>query len=88
MAAVGREMGLDMGHLDGRAHETKRKSAGSMDEFLRNMRAEKPIGTRSFGKEEETSRYPLEVIVSNSLRTFDPKFSLFIEFAFKSNLDD
>jgi hypothetical protein len=34
-------MGLDMGHLDGRAHETKRKSAGSMDEFFRNMGTEK-----------------------------------------------
>jgi hypothetical protein len=34
-------MGLDMGHLDGRAHETKGKSARSMDEFLRNMGTEK-----------------------------------------------
>jgi hypothetical protein len=41
MAAVGREMGLDMGHPDGCAHETKRKSAGSMDEFFRNMGTEK-----------------------------------------------
>jgi hypothetical protein len=42
MAAVGREMGLDMGHPDGCAHETKRKSAGSMDEFFWNMGTEKP----------------------------------------------
>ena len=40
------------------------------------------------GAPPPTSRYPLEVIVSNSFRIFDPKFSLFIEFAFKSNLDD
>ena len=53
MAAVGREMGLDMGHLDGRAHETKGKSAGSMDEFLRNMRAEKPDRNTVFWERRE-----------------------------------
>jgi hypothetical protein len=42
MATVGRKMGLNMGHLDGRAHETKGKSAGSVDEFLGNMGTEKP----------------------------------------------
>jgi hypothetical protein len=41
VAAVRRKMGLDMGHLDGCAHETKGKSAGSMDEFFRNMGTEK-----------------------------------------------
>jgi hypothetical protein len=41
MAAVGGKMRLDMGHLDGGAHETKRKSPGSMNEFFRNIRTEK-----------------------------------------------
>jgi hypothetical protein len=42
MAAVGRKMCLDMGHLDGRAHETKRKSTRCMDEFFGDVGAEKP----------------------------------------------
>jgi hypothetical protein len=41
MAAVRRKMGLDMGHLNGGVHETKGKSARSMDEFFRNMGTEK-----------------------------------------------
>jgi hypothetical protein len=41
MATVRRKMGLDMGHLDGRAHETKRKSPRGMDELFRNIGTEK-----------------------------------------------
>ena len=34
-------MGLDMGHLNGRAHKTEGKSPSRMDEFFRNIRTEK-----------------------------------------------
>jgi hypothetical protein len=44
MATVRRKMGLDMGHLDGRAHETKRKSPRGMDELFRNIGTEKTDG--------------------------------------------
>jgi hypothetical protein len=42
MAAVGGKMGLDMGHLNGGAHETEGKSTCCMDEFFGNMGTEKP----------------------------------------------
>jgi len=45
MATVGGKMCLDMGHLDGCAHETKRKSPGSMNEFFRNKGTEKTNGS-------------------------------------------
>jgi hypothetical protein len=41
MAAVGRKMGLHMGHLDGRTHETQRQASGCMKEFFRNIGTEK-----------------------------------------------
>jgi hypothetical protein len=41
MAAVRGKMGLHMGHLDGCAHEAERKSTSSMNEFFRDIGAEK-----------------------------------------------
>jgi len=70
MATVGGKMCLDMGHLDGCAHETKRKSPGSMNEFFRNKGTEKPMGARSLGRWEAISGYPPEAMISNSLSTF------------------
>jgi hypothetical protein len=50
MAAIRGEMGLDMGHLDGRSHETERKGTCSMDELFRNMGTKKPDWDMVFGK--------------------------------------
>jgi hypothetical protein len=50
MAAIGWKMGLDVGHLDGRTHETNRKGSGSVDEFFRNVGTEKTDGNTILGE--------------------------------------
>jgi len=50
MAAVGRKVCPDTGHLEGRAHDTKGKSPRCVDEFFGNMGTEKPDWNTVFRK--------------------------------------
>jgi hypothetical protein len=50
MAAVGRKVCLDMGHLDGRAHDTKGESPCCVNEFFGNMGTEKTDWSTVFWK--------------------------------------
>jgi hypothetical protein len=63
-------MGVSM-RRKGKAPEAWTSSSGTWGQ-------KKPIGTRSLGREEGISRYPLEVIVSNSFRTLEREVSLFM----------
>jgi hypothetical protein len=50
MAAMRGKMGLDVGHLERRSHETEGKGTASMDELLRGVGTEKTDWNTVCGK--------------------------------------